>query len=299
MKMNLSAHPPFNLPTAVRSHGWVQLPPLDWDDDTGRLRRVERLDSGRVVEMCVQAADGGVCVETDGALNEAERDEVARKVEWMLGLGQDFSAFYALARGEPKLAHVEEQARGRILRSPTLFEDTVKTILTTNTSWSGTIRMVEALVSQFGAPLDSGPLPADPARHAFPTPGRLAATDVETLRSETRLGYRSPYVLELARAVDSGALDLESLKADSVPTAELRKRLLAIKGVGEYAMANLLMMLGRYDFIPVDSWARTVVSREWYGGMPVGRAEVEAAFERWGEWRGLAYWFWDWSHLDV
>jgi 3-methyladenine DNA glycosylase/8-oxoguanine DNA glycosylase len=28
---------------------------------------------------------------------------------------------------------------------------------------------------------------------------------------------------------------------------------------------------------------------------PVGKAEVEAAFERWGEWRGLAYWFWDWK----
>ncbi len=298
MKMDLAAHPPFYLPTIVRSHGWVQLDPFDWDDDSGRLTRIERLDSGRVVEVRVQAADGGVCVEADDSLNEAERDEVACKVEWMLGLRQDFSTFYALAREEPKLARIEEQARGRILRSPTLFEDTVKTILTTNTSWGGTIRMVKALVSQFGAPLNSGLLPANPTRHAFPTPGQLAATDVETLRSETRLGYRSPYVLELARSVDLGALDLESLKADSIPTAELRKRLLAIKGVGEYAMANLLMLLGRYDFIPVDSWARTVVSHEWYGGEPVGRAEIETAFEQWEKWKGLAYWFWEWSHAS-
>ncbi len=289
--MNLTARAPFSLPSTVRSHGWVQLDPFDWDDDVGKLTRVERLDSGRVVELCVRAADGGVCVEAGEPLDAAERDEVARKVEWMLGLGQDFSTFYALARDEPKLARVEEQARGRILRSPTLFEDTVKTILTTNTSWGGTIRMVKALVSQFGHPLAD-----DPVRHAFPTPGQLAATDVERLRTETRLGYRSPFVLQLARSVDSGALDLEALKANSIPTAELRKRLLAIKGVGEYAMANLLMLLGRYDFIPVDSWARTVVSREWHNGEPVGRAEIEAAFERWGEWKGLAYWFWEWSH---
>jgi len=84
-------------------------------------------------------------------------------VEWMLGLDQDLSAFYALARHEPKLAQVEERAQGRLLRCPALFEDIVKTILTTNTSWAGTIRMVEALVSQFG-----DPLPADPTRHAFP-----------------------------------------------------------------------------------------------------------------------------------
>ena len=298
MRLSLSARPPFSLSTAAKSHGWVQLAPFDWDDDARKLTYVERLDSGQVIEMRVQEADGGVSVEVDNPLSKVERDEVARKVRWMLGLDQDFSAFYELARREPKLAHVEEEARGRILRSPTLFEDTVKTILTTNTAWGGTIRMVKALVSQFGTPLNSGSLPTDPARHAFPAPEQLTATDAETLRSETRLGYRAPYVLELARSVASGDFDIESLKTADIPTVELRKRLLAIKGVGEYAMANLLMLLSRYDFIPVDSWAFKVVSHEWYDGEPVGRAEVEAAFEHWGEWKGLAYWFWNWSYMS-
>jgi 3-methyladenine DNA glycosylase/8-oxoguanine DNA glycosylase len=243
------------------------------------------------LEVLIQEIPGGVSVEVDDGLSEAERNKAVHAVKWMLGLDQDFSAFYALARQEPKLAHVEERAQGRLLRSPTLFEDTVKTILTTNTSWAGTIRMVEALVSQFGAVL-----PDDPTRHAFATPDRLAATDEETLRSSARLGYRAPYVLELARSVASGDLDLEALKTADIPLPQLRKRLLAIKGVGEYAAANLLMLLGRYGFVPVDSWALKMVSHEWYGGEPVGRAEVEAAFERWGEWKGLAYWFWDWSY---
>ncbi len=289
MRLNLSARPPFSLPAVVRSHGWVRLAPFRGDERTGGLTYVERLDAGRVVEMLIQEATGGVSVEVDGPPSEAERDEITRDVEWMLGLEQDFSAFYALARDEPKLAHVAGKAQGRILRSPTLFEDVVKTILTTNTSWAGTIRMVKALVAHFGPPL-----PADPTRHAFPTPDQLAATDETTLRSAAGLGYRAPYVLELARSVE--ALDLEALKAADIPTTQLRQRLLAIKGVGEYAMANLLMILGRYDFVPVDSWALKMVSHEWYGGEPVGRTEVESAFERWGEWKGLAYWFWDWSY---
>ena len=293
MRLTLSARPPFSFSAVVGSHGWVRLAPFDTDGRTGGLTYVDRLGSGRVVEIVVQEVSNGVSVEADGQLSEAQGDEIARKVTWMLGLEQDFSPFYALARDEPKLAHVEEQAQGRLLRCPTLFEDTVKTILTTNTSWAGTVRMVEALVSQFGEPW-----PADPTRRAFPVPERLAATDEERLRSAARLGYRGPYVLELARAVASGTLDLESLKTADIPTAELRKRLLAIKGVGEYAAANLLMILGRYDFVPVDSWALRMVSNEWYGGEPVGRAEVEAAFERWGEWQGLVYWFWDWSNLD-
>ncbi|RLC74596.1 MAG: hypothetical protein DRJ03_31700, partial [Chloroflexi bacterium] len=135
-------------------------------------------------------------------------------------------------------------------------------------------------------------------RRAFPCPDRLAAAGEEPLRSAARLGYRAPYVLELARKVASGALDLESLKRTGFPTDELRKRLLAIKGVGEYAAANLLMLLGRYNFVPVDSWALKMVSHEWYSGEAIDRAKVEAVFERWGECKGLAYWFWDWSYTN-
>jgi 3-methyladenine DNA glycosylase/8-oxoguanine DNA glycosylase len=209
----------------------------------------------------------------------------------MLGLDQDFSAFYAATRGEPKLAQAQALARGRVLRSPTLFEDVLKTIATTNTTWGGTIRMIDALTKLYGQAL-----PADPARRAFPTPERLAGVDADSLRAEVKLGYRAPYVLALAQDVASGALDLETLRDSDLPTPDLRKRLLAIKGVGAYAAANLLVILGRYDYIPVDSWAMSQVSREWYDGRPVSEKEVNAAFERWGAWKGLAFWCWEWSH---
>ena len=58
-----------------------------------------------------------------------------------------------------------------------------------------------------------------------------------------------------------------------------------------------LMIMGRGDFIPVDSWALKVVSKEWYNGQPIGRPQVEAAFAAWGEWKGLAYWFWNYAGL--
>ena len=195
-----------------------------------------------------------------------------------------------MARRHPTRAGAADRARGRILRSPTLFEDVLKTILTTNTLWAATIRMNKNLVAQFGATL-----PGDPERRAFPTPERLALVSVEQLRAETRLGYRAPYVFDLAQRVATGELDLEALKSPGTPTLELRKRLLEIKGVGAYAAANLLMLLGHYDFIPVDSWATKMVSLEWHDGAPVGPAEVETAFERWGVWKGLVYWLWDWS----
>ena len=294
MRLTLPAHSPFSLTSVINSHGWIALAPFERDGASGGFVRIEQLDSGRVVEVWVREAEGGVNVYVPGRLKAAERREVEQKVGWMVGLDQDLSPFYQLAKGEPRLARVQAQAQGRLLRSPTLFEDVIKTILTTNTAWGGTIRMVAALVAQFG---DS--LPGDEERRAFPTPARLAESDEATLRGETRLGYRAPYVLALACDVADGALGLEALKTTTEPTPALYKRLLAIKGVGPYAAAHMLMLLERYDRIPIDSWALTMVSREWHDGAPVGHAEVEAAFDRWGAWRGLAYWLWDWAHLSA
>ncbi len=288
MDLHLTARPPFSFAAVADSHGWRQLAPFRGDREA--LDTVIRLASGRVIELRLVGAAGGARVTAEDHLGPAEEAEVAATVTWMLGLDQDLSAFYEAAREEPKLARAAAEAKGRILRSPTLFEDVVKTILTTNTIWGSTKRMVANVVTLFG-----DPLPADPARHAFPTPAQLAATDEATLRSVARLGYRAPYVLALARDVTSGALDLEALRTADLPTPELRKRLLALRGVGPYAVANLLMLLGHYDAIPIDSWALSVVSKEWHGGAPVGPAEVEAAFARWGRWKGLAYWFWQYS----
>lgn len=298
--MELPARQPFSLPAVARSHGWVRLAPFTWDDTTGLLTYVDRLSSGRVVVLRVTEAPGGVRVGVDGDLapaeagDAAEIEEVADHVSWMLGLERDFSDFYAAARGEPKLAKSVARGAGRVLRCPTVFEDVVKTILTTNTQWGGTIRMAASLVDLYGEAAPETGVDGV-SKRAFPAPERLAALEADALRQEARLGYRAPYVLELAQGVASGMLDLEALKDPGMPTTEARQRLLGLKGVGDYAAANLLAILGHTDYIPVDSWALKMVSQEFHGGEAVGRPEVEAAFERWGRWKGLAYWFWDWE----
>jgi 3-methyladenine DNA glycosylase/8-oxoguanine DNA glycosylase len=288
MILQLRARPPFSFDSVINSHGWRQLAPFGGEGDA--LTYVLRLRAGRVIALHLAGAEDGVRVSADGEFAAAEQSELAETVAWMLGLDQDLSAFYAAAAGEPKLAQVAAAGRGRILRSPTLFEDVIKTILTTNTAWGSTKRMVANVVGLFGEPL-----PAEPSRRAFPAPAQIAASDELTLRNVARLGYRAPYVLDLAQRVSAGALDLEALRAADLPTPALRKRLLALKGVGPYAVANLLMLLGRYDAIPIDSWALSQVAREFHGGAAIGPAEVEAAFARWGDWKGLAYWFWQWA----
>ena len=289
--MTFTLTPPFtfSLPAVVRSHGWIQMSPFSETPDHG-LSYIIRLRTGKVLLFEVHAIGDGLRIDSTELLTDTEQTELSRHITWMLGIGLEFSEFYALARQEPKLAQMVEHQAGRVLRSPTLFEDVIRTILTTNTLWKHTLRMCRELTTRYGDTTS-----CDPDLHAFPTPEHLARLDETTLREECRMGYRAPYVAGLAQRLTSGALELEALKTCSLTTPELRKELMNIKGVGGYAAANLLMLLGRYDYVPVDSWALKVVSNEFFNGEKITPRQVLETFERWGKYQGLAYWFWDWS----
>jgi 3-methyladenine DNA glycosylase/8-oxoguanine DNA glycosylase len=289
MKFTLPARKPFNFTSVLDSHGWRQLAPFSYEESTDTLSYILRLSNGHVVELKMRDGIDGVIVETE-KLDRTERKEAADKVIWMFGLDMDFAPFYAASRREPKLAHAKRLARGRVLRSPTLFEDVIKTILTTNTLWGATKSMTLKLVNELGEPL-----PEDRMKRAFPTCEAIAASSTEFLREKIRVGYRAPAIHELAVRVAAGQFDLEALKTSDLPTLVLRKELLTINGVGPYAAANLLLILGRSDFIPIDSWALKLVSHEWYEGQPVTPKDVEKHFQEWGEFKGLAYLFWDWK----
>jgi 3-methyladenine DNA glycosylase/8-oxoguanine DNA glycosylase len=289
MKLALPARPPFLFHSVIHSHGWYQLAPLQWDTTSATLHKPEQLESGRVVLMAIQGDANGIRVETPGRLSAHEITEIRIKLMWMFQLEADFTAFYQLADHEPRLAHCRSQAQGRLLRSTSLFEDVVKVMATTNIQWGGTRRLVQRLVTAFGQTLT-----ADETWRAFPTAAHIAASDETTLR-QLGWGYRSPYLLKLARGVMASEYDLDALLASSLPTSELRKMLLKLPGIGSYAAATLLGILGRYDYIGVDTEAVSAVSQAFYGGRPVGEKEINAVFDRWGPYKALAYWFWDWS----
>ena len=288
MRFTLAARPPFVFYTTVRSHGWYQLAPSLWDEDKQVLRRAERLSSGRVIGLRLSGIDNGVAVQTP-ALTGAEKAELRQRLAWMFWLDADFSTFYARADAEPMLRHVRAKAQGRMLRSTSMFEDVVKMMMTTNIQWSGAIRLTKALTDHFGEPAED-----DPGDRAFPSPERIARSRESVLRN-LGLGYRAPYLLALARAVASARTNLEALKDPALPTLEVRKRLIALPGIGPYAAAALLALLGRHDFIPIDTEAVSAVSKHFYGGRKVGEKEINAVFEKWGEHKALAYWFWNYD----
>ena len=295
MRIELAARQPFSLRSVIHSHGWPQLLPFHWERESDDLVRVHRLSTGRVVASAVfTRRTSGSASMSAISLTAAEPVELEAALDWMFGLDMDFGPFYDLARSEPKLASVEPHARGRVLRSATLWEDTVKTILTTNTAWSGTIRMIAALVTLYG-----DPLPDAPAMQAFPTPQRLAVVDAEELRTVARLGYRAPYIRELAEAIASGRLDLEALKhersadgrsAQAAAGHQGRRRLCGRQPADD--PGSLRLHPGQ--LVGDEPGIEGVVRR------PAGRPEGgRGGLRALGQWKGLVYFFWDWDQQEV
>jgi N-glycosylase/DNA lyase len=217
----------------------------------------------------------------EGDVDIEERRYLLALCRHILRLDDDLSRFYQRAAADPDLAWVTAGG-GRMLCSPTVFEDVVKTICTTNCSWSGTERMVGALVEQLGCADASG-------HHAFPSPQAMAGADYDFYRLKARAGYRGAYLRALATRVAEGEIDLEALNDPEISDAEAEARLLALPGVGPYAAAHIMLTgLGRYGSLVLDSWTRPAFAR--LSGRKGSDQAIRRRFRRYGSYQGLAFW---------
>jgi len=282
---------PVDLWRTIQSHGLTDVPPMRVDLLSRSLEATLPVPGVGARTVQVTAADGaaGQVTVLGSSLAAAGLLATRTVVEHVLRLDEDLSGFYALAAGDPDLAWATAGA-GRMARGATVFEDVVKTICTTNCTWSATTRMITALVAHLGEPVQ-GAVPASPAGRAFPTAAAMAAADDVFYRDVVRAGYRGRYLRELARLVVTGEVDLEGLgraTPEELPDDEMARRLVALPGVGPYAAAHAMMLLGRSSRLILDSWTRPTYAR--LAGHPVPDAEITARFAPYGRWAGLAFW---------
>lgn len=281
MRVRVPAPADFSFTETLSAHGWRRLAPFVWDEAAQTLTRPERLDDSTIADLVLR--DGGDAVWVEVSVG-ADKADVVRRVRRMLQLDLPLGEFHAYCRSRLELAHVAEAKRGRMLRGSTLFEDALKVIATSNTTWAQTIAMSGRLVRHFGA-----------EGRAFPTPMQIAAVSLEEFADKARMGYRNAYVHGIATAITGGSLDLEAWQDDGLTAAELRKQLLSLPGIGPYGAACLMLYLGRPEHVNADSVARALVGREL--GHPVTDKEVLAFFEGHGGWRGLVYNFYPWKGI--
>jgi 3-methyladenine DNA glycosylase/8-oxoguanine DNA glycosylase len=269
----------------VCSHGLNSLPPAQVDDDSRVLTITLPVPKRRPQTVRMRESKPGRALVEGRSVSEA----VLEVVRHVLRLDEDLSELYATLAEDPGLSWAATGA-GRIMRSATVFEDVVKTICTTNCAWSGTVRMTTALVEHLGEPAADG-------RRTFPTPAAMAAADDAFYRDVVRAGYRGPYLRSVAASVADAELDLEALASDrSLSDEDVELRLLALPGVGPYAAAHVMMLIGRYSRLILDSWTRPTYA-SMNGGRKASDRTIERRFRRYGRYSGLAFWLYltrDW-----
>jgi 3-methyladenine DNA glycosylase/8-oxoguanine DNA glycosylase len=267
----------FSFQSTVVSHGWYLLAPFRWSAKDRVLRRAEVV-AGKPADLSITM--DGRDLRVDGARDSAE---LRAKITRMFQLDVDTSEFVALTRASAPHQWVERSGFGRLLCSPTLFEDAVKIIATTNTTWQQTVRMTELLVEKCGRRTRT-------RQAAFPEPEDIVRFPPGDLQTDCRLGYRAKTMHALASGVLDGSIDLAKISDRSQTTEELFASYRTLPGIGPYGAAHLLAMDGRHDFIAVDSEFRRFVRETYHKGNRVKDATMLRRYARWGPWKYLAYW---------
>jgi 3-methyladenine DNA glycosylase/8-oxoguanine DNA glycosylase len=261
---------PIDLGLTVASHGWVHLEPWRWEGATGTLLHAERIGGGLGWIALQQQNPRTLAVVWDGFPDDAAAEIRCRAARWVSAEWDPAPAIAALGASFADEARLIDCGGGRLLRGSTFYEDFVKTVLTVNTSWSGTCRMSAALV-------------AEPGGGAFPTPDAVIDYGEARLRERAKLGFRAPTVVAATeRMLDEGAIDhaghgyLDLLDHDY---------LMSFKGIGPYAAAHCRMLLHDFSRIPIDS---VVIAhlRERHDTNP---ADFIAARAECGAYLGLGY----------
>jgi N-glycosylase/DNA lyase len=299
--LRLTALPPgFRLATVALSHAASGLGPSCFDVRAGAWHRV--LTTPRAGPLTV-------------TVREPERDESHLAVSWgrtpgeesdlaavrsqlrrALVLDEDISGLYATVADEPGLTWIAAGGHGRLLRSPTVWEDLVRTLAATNASLSRTRAMLADLTDLYG---ERGPA----GERAFPEPSAVARAVAddgpETLRDQAGWGYRAGPLALLAQRVDAGTLDVESWRASSPPPGGSDTQLdddgvaaaiRALPGFGPVSADSMLGLLGRARGLALDTWARARVGDLAGLGGPADDRAVRNRYARFGRWAGTVCW---------
>ena len=283
MEITIPTPREFSFKRTVISHGWCELLPFQIDQEKWQLTRTLDLEDAKPVTITISATKRAVAIKAFRRLSQTATKKMVADVRHMLRLDDNFTDFYRLMTADNDFNWIPTQGAGRLLRSPTVFEDLVKMICTTNCSWSLTKKMVTGLVENLGRESSNG-------QRTFPTPEAMALMPLKFYVNEVRAGYRSEYLKLLADRVASGALDVEAWLTSPLSTADLTKEMRGVKGVGPYAAENVLKLLGRYDGLALDSWTRAKFVSVRNNGRKTTDKKIARYYSRFKEWRGLAFW---------
>ncbi|MCG3130031.1 MAG: hypothetical protein FLDDKLPJ_00778 [Phycisphaerae bacterium] len=298
--LTLEAPGGFSLAATVLSHGWHECAPMSWSQGGACFQVMTRAgDEVRRISVSErERARDRVRLRVDVEGRDLSPDEsrgVRDDLRLMLGLDHELAEFHELCRSHPSLHVVPRIGAGRLLRARAMSENVLKAVCATNVNWTQAVKMINR-IAQLGPVF-----PHFRSLNAWPGCREILRAGRDYLVGVARIGYRADSILRLCTEQLSGECDLEALDdlARTIPTEPLRKRILALRGVGPATAGFLLSMLGHHDHLSIDSATLAHVSRTHLSGRRASRAAVEDVYAGYGRWKNLVYWFENWITWDT
>jgi DNA-3-methyladenine glycosylase II len=263
---------------------------IDRWDAPATYRRVVPV-AGRTVSLSV-TQDGGamaprLSVVVSGGHVDARDEELARDaVDTLLGLSVDLSAFAAMAHTDPLVGPLADRMRGlKPPRFPTVFEALVNGVASQQLSLTVGIHLLNRLTAAHGR----GASDRASDFRAFPDPAALACVRPEELKRHGFSMTKARTIIEIARAITTGDLDLEALhRLDDDAAIE---RLTGLRGIGRWTAEYVLLRgLGRLHVFPGDDvGAQNKLKRLLGIDTTLSYEDVRTLVARWQPFAGVVY----------
>jgi len=220
-------------------------------------------------------------------LTSGEEGKLLRNVERALGLKEDISGFYEMAKKHPAIQQAVTDLYGmRSAWSFDVFDRAIVALTSQNAPMNRTRQMINALITAYGEMVEFD----EHAVQTWPTPQTIVEASVEGLREECKLGYRVAYLKGIAKAiVDGECPSLEEL--EKMSPIQAKKSLMRFKGIGEYSAE----IISPHPGFPLDIWSVKLFTKiflpekSWNSTSEAMKAMRKYAETEWGRWQDYVF----------
>lgn len=228
-----------------------------------------------------------VSIFTENEIPKAKRAEISLHIKRMIGSDQDLQDFYAMASKDEILKHTVEDLYGmHDTQTSYLFNSVVLGICLQMARLDRSLKMMENINAHHGdvVEFDGKSIRVEPSAE------RIAVLDERSFAKQCNLGYRAKYLIGSAKVISEGFPTSDEIL--SMSTAEAKKRLMELPGVGDYA-ADIINPHGGF---PIDVWSVDVFGLLFLGKEPKdARGTIvrvkRMGMKRWGNWAWMGFFY--------
>ncbi|MCF6093925.1 DNA-3-methyladenine glycosylase [Microaerobacter geothermalis] len=224
-------------------------------------------------------------------LSPKELEKGITMIKRMFSIDIPLHQFYEKMEGSPQMKPLIQSFYGlRFLLEPDLFECMVKTIISQQLNLPFAAALTQRVIDTFGETLEwEGEI-----FPVFPSPERMASIAPDQLRQMQFSQRKAEYVIDFAKSVERGAVNLDRLY--HLSDQEVFSQLLPLRGIGRWTVECLMMFgMGRTDVLPAaDIGLRNGVKKVFGLDSQPDEEYVRKLGEDWSPWRSYAtFYLWE------